>query len=133
MVFISDVFVAIPSSFLLVPRPVFACACKSESNSFAAFLKPFPSSERRRVPDPIKADLQAQNRIASSISPVIRILAYRGMTPRFARGREYVSKGLGIGKFPITINKVFQGLDQLPEAMRYMQKETGAGKIVVEL
>lgn len=48
------------------------------------------------------------------------------------RGREYVSRGIDHG-FPVVIDKVFKGLDQLGEAMAYMKKAAGVGKIVVEL
>ena len=50
-----------------------------------------------------------------------------------SRGIECVSAGIETGKLPIVIDKVFKGLESLPEALRYQQKGNGTGKIVVEL
>ncbi|EON68736.1 hypothetical protein W97_07994 [Coniosporium apollinis CBS 100218] len=50
-----------------------------------------------------------------------------------ARAMEYVSRGIESGALPIVVDKVFEGLEGLPDALRRQQKGTGTGKIVVEL
>lgn len=50
-----------------------------------------------------------------------------------ARAMGYVSRGIESGALPIVVDKVFEGLEGLPDALRRLQKGTGTGKIVVEL
>ncbi len=50
-----------------------------------------------------------------------------------ARATRYVCSGINDGTLPIVIDKVFKGLDKLPEALSYQQKHAGSGKIVVEI
>lgn len=49
------------------------------------------------------------------------------------RAKEYVINGVGNGALPVVIDKVFNGLESLPDALRYQQQGAGSGKIVIEL
>ena len=50
-----------------------------------------------------------------------------------ANARDYVEAAVGRGGLPIVIDKVYQGLEALPEAIDHMLKGAGVGKIVVKL
>jgi NADPH:quinone reductase-like Zn-dependent oxidoreductase len=51
----------------------------------------------------------------------------------FNRAKALIAAGLADGSFPITIDRELQGIESLPEAMRYMASNQAAGKIVVNL
>ena len=51
----------------------------------------------------------------------------------FARAKEFISQGLADGSLPIIIDREFQGLEKLPEAMQYMLSNLAAGKIVITI
>lgn len=46
---------------------------------------------------------------------------------------EYVSAGVQSGVLSVVVDKVFQGLESLPEALTYQKSGAGSGKIVIEL
>ena len=60
-----------------------------------------------------------------------RNLGLPGDDAAFNRAKAFIGAGLADGSFPITIDREFQGLETLPEAMRYMASNQAAGKIVV--
>jgi NADPH:quinone reductase-like Zn-dependent oxidoreductase len=53
--------------------------------------------------------------------------------PAFGRAKAFIAAGLADGSFPVILDRQFQGLESLPEAMRYMASNQAAGKIVVNL
>ncbi len=62
-----------------------------------------------------------------------RHLGLLGDEEAFARAKEFIGKGLADRSFPITIDREFQGLEKLPEAMQYMSSNLASGKIVVTI
>lgn len=60
-------------------------------------------------------------------------LGLPGNEAAFARAKAFIAAGLADGSFPLTIDKEFQGVESLPEAMRYMASNQATGKIVVTL
>ncbi|MBF2004857.1 MAG: zinc-dependent alcohol dehydrogenase family protein [Chlorogloeopsis fritschii C42_A2020_084] len=62
-----------------------------------------------------------------------RNLGLLGDEEAFARAKAFIAAGLADGSFPLTIDREFQGLESLPEAMRFMASNQAAGKIVVTL
>jgi NADPH:quinone reductase-like Zn-dependent oxidoreductase len=51
----------------------------------------------------------------------------------FVRARQFITGGLSDGSFPVNIDREFQGLESLPDALRYMESNQAAGKIVVTI
>ncbi len=51
----------------------------------------------------------------------------------FARAKEFIGQELADGSLPITIDREFQGLEKLPEAMQYMSSNLASGKIVITI
>lgn len=49
------------------------------------------------------------------------------------KATEYVSAGVQSGVLEVVVDKVFQGLESLPEALTYQKSGAGSGKIVIEL
>lgn len=47
------------------------------------------------------------------------------------RAKAFIAAGLADGSFPVTIDREFQGLEALPDAIRYMASNQAAGKIIV--
>lgn len=62
-----------------------------------------------------------------------RHLGLLGDEQAYARAREFIAAGLADGSFPLTIDREFQGVESLPDALRYMASNQAAGKIVVTL
>ncbi len=62
-----------------------------------------------------------------------RNLHLLGDEEAFARAKAFIAAGLADGSFPIAIDREFQGLETLPDALRYMQSNQAAGKIAVTL
>lgn len=62
-----------------------------------------------------------------------RNLHLLGDEEAFARAKAFIAAGLADGSFPITIDRELQGLESLPDALRYMQSNQAAGKIAVTL
>ncbi|WP_414585381.1 zinc-dependent alcohol dehydrogenase family protein [Scytonema sp. PCC 10023] len=60
-------------------------------------------------------------------------LGLSGDEAAFARAKAFIAAGLADGSFPIIIDREFQGLESLPDAMRYMASNQAGGKIVVTL
>lgn len=60
-------------------------------------------------------------------------LGLPGNEVAFARAKAFIAAGLADGSFPLTIDKEFQGVESLPEAMRYMASNQATGKIVVTI
>lgn len=48
-----------------------------------------------------------------------------------ARAKHFIAGGLSDGSLPVLIDKEFKGLESLHDAMRYMESNQAAGKIVV--
>jgi len=54
--------------------------------------------------------------------------------PAVSRALEFISSGLADGSLhPVPIDRIFEGLEKVPEAMRYMLANSASGKIVVTL
>lgn len=49
----------------------------------------------------------------------------------FSRAKKFIAGGLADGSFPVTIDREFQGLETLPDAMNFMASNKAKGKIVV--
>lgn len=62
-----------------------------------------------------------------------RNLGLTGDEAAFARAKAFIAVGLADGSFPLTIDREFQGLESLPDALNYMASNQAAGKIVVTL
>jgi NADPH:quinone reductase-like Zn-dependent oxidoreductase len=62
-----------------------------------------------------------------------RHLGLAGDDEALERAKAFIAAGLADGSFPITIDREFQGLESLPDAMRYMASNQAAGKIIVTL
>ncbi|WP_404786913.1 zinc-binding dehydrogenase [Altericista sp. CCNU0014] len=62
-----------------------------------------------------------------------RHLGLVGDEAAFNRAKAFIAAGLADGSFPLTIDRQFQGLESLPEAMHYMASNQTAGKIIVSL
>lgn len=61
-----------------------------------------------------------------------RHLKLRGSEEAFARARHVLDCGLRDGSLPpVPIDREFQGLESLPDALKYMASNQAAGKIVV--
>lgn len=60
-----------------------------------------------------------------------RNLGLPGDEAAFARARQFIAGGLSDGSFPVNIDREFQGVESLPDALRYMESNQAAGKIVV--
>jgi NADPH:quinone reductase-like Zn-dependent oxidoreductase len=62
-----------------------------------------------------------------------RNLGLLGDEEAYARAKQFIAAGLADGSFPLTIDREFQGVESLPDALRYMASNQAAGKIVVTL
>lgn len=62
-----------------------------------------------------------------------RNLHLLGDEEAFARAKAFIAAGLAGGSFPIAIDREFQGLESLPDALRYMQSNQAPEKIAVTL
>jgi NADPH:quinone reductase-like Zn-dependent oxidoreductase len=51
----------------------------------------------------------------------------------FTRARHFIAGGLTDGSLPITLDREFEGLEALPEAVTYMAANQATGKIVVTI
>ncbi|MGJ5674569.1 MAG: zinc-dependent alcohol dehydrogenase family protein [Nostochopsis sp.] len=60
-----------------------------------------------------------------------RHLSLPGDEAALIRAKAFISAGLADGSFPLTIDREFQGLEALPDAISYMASNQAAGKIVV--
>ncbi|MFZ5558553.1 MAG: zinc-dependent alcohol dehydrogenase family protein [Pseudomonadota bacterium] len=61
-----------------------------------------------------------------------RNLKLTGDEGAFARSKRFIAAGLADGSLPpVPIDREFQGVESLPEAMTYMASNAAAGKIVV--
>ena len=60
-----------------------------------------------------------------------RNLGLPGDEVAIARAKQFIAGGLSDGSLPVSIDKEFKGLESLPDAMRYMESNQAAGKIVV--
>jgi NADPH:quinone reductase-like Zn-dependent oxidoreductase len=54
-----------------------------------------------------------------------------GNEEALARAKQFIAGGLSDGSLPVMIDREFQGIESLPEAMRMMASNQAAGKIVV--
>lgn len=62
-----------------------------------------------------------------------RNLGLLGDEEAYARAKQFIAAGLADGSFPLTIDREFQEVESLPDALRYMASNQAAGKIVVTL
>jgi NADPH:quinone reductase-like Zn-dependent oxidoreductase len=60
-----------------------------------------------------------------------RHLGLLGNEEALARAKQFIAGGLSDGSLPVMIDREFQGIESLPEAMRMMASNQAAGKIVV--
>ncbi|BAY85332.1 putative quinone oxidoreductase [Calothrix parasitica NIES-267] len=60
-----------------------------------------------------------------------RHLGLLGNEEAFSRAKQFIAGGLADGSFPVTIDREFQGLETLPDAMNFMASNKAKGKIVV--
>ncbi|MDM9379872.1 zinc-dependent alcohol dehydrogenase family protein [Chlorogloeopsis sp. ULAP01] len=60
-----------------------------------------------------------------------RNLGSLGNEEALARAKQFIAGGLSDGSLPVVIDRKFQGIESLPEAMRVMASNHAAGKIVV--
>lgn len=60
-----------------------------------------------------------------------RNLGLPGDEVAFARAKQFIAGGLSDGALPVLIDREFKGLESLPDALRYMESNQAAGKIVV--
>lgn len=60
-----------------------------------------------------------------------RNLGLPGDEVAFARAKQFIAGCLSDGSLPVLIDREFKGLESLPEAMRHMESNQAAGKIVV--
>ncbi|VEP17590.1 putative quinone oxidoreductase [Hyella patelloides LEGE 07179] len=49
----------------------------------------------------------------------------------FNRAKQFIAAGLAEGSFPVIIDREFQGLENLVDAMKYMASNQASGKIVI--
>ncbi len=61
-----------------------------------------------------------------------RNLGLLGNEEAFARAKQFIAAGLADGSFPVTIDREFEGLESLPDAMNFMASNKAKGKIVVK-
>ena len=62
-----------------------------------------------------------------------RHLGLLGNEEAFARAKEFIAGGLSDGSFPVVIDREFQGIESLPDAMRLMASNQASGKIIVNI
>lgn len=62
-----------------------------------------------------------------------RNLGLLGNEEAFARAKQFIAAGLANGSFAVTIDREFQGLETLPDAMNFMASNQAKGKIVVTI
>ena len=60
-----------------------------------------------------------------------RNLGLPGNEAAFARAKKFIAGGLNDGSFPVVIDREFQGIESLPEAMKLMASNQAKGKIIV--
>lgn len=60
-----------------------------------------------------------------------RHLGLLGNEEAFSRAKQFIAAGLADGSFPVTIDRTFEGLETLPDAMNLMASNQAKGKIVV--
>ena len=60
-----------------------------------------------------------------------RNLGLLGDEEAFARAKQFIAAGLSDGSFPTLVDQVFEGIESLPEAMRFMDANKAKGKIVI--
>ena len=58
-------------------------------------------------------------------------LSLPGDEEAFNRAKQFIAAGLADGSFPVTIDREFEGLETLPDAMNFMASNQAKGKIVI--
>ena len=62
-----------------------------------------------------------------------RHLGLLGNEEAFARAKQFIAGGLSDGSFPVVIDREFEGIESLPDAMELMASNQASGKIIVNV
>ncbi|BAY85807.1 quinone oxidoreductase [Calothrix parasitica NIES-267] len=62
-----------------------------------------------------------------------RNLGLVGNEEAFARAKKFIAGGLSDGSFPVVIDREFEGIESLPDAMELMASNQASGKIIVKV
>lgn len=62
-----------------------------------------------------------------------RSLGLLGNEEAFDRAKQFVAGGLSDGSFPVVIDREFEGIESLPDAMKLMESNQASGKIIVNV
>ncbi|MET8631026.1 zinc-binding dehydrogenase [Kitasatospora sp. NPDC004669] len=112
-------------------RTVFDAVAGPGVNTLAAAIAPGGRLTGYGRLDPTDTPMPGQDTFAPITSRFYTVHEARRDARRLRRGHAFVAAGLADGTFVPVVDRVFEGLDTIAEAHRYLEAGTQVGKIVV--